>query len=208
MNRAITSAATAPFGSVARTAAGRRAALTIAGSVRPGRQARSRCRSRPATPRSGSLALLRHRLIRRRRGGDRRAPLDIDDLEPRPIATRRTTLLYTHRSPPLAAIVRADAEGQHQPVRRGVDAPELGGRARLPTNDAALDGLRKRLASWGVPPDARAAGRRLGPVAPRRRLRPRRCCLLLQRMYDPTGNVAVHAGAARRRRGRLAGQRA
>ena len=71
---------------------------------------------------------------------------------PRPTRDR-TTVLYTYKSHPLAEIV--------QPLLK--DSINLYGEAALrlnaapgtfPTNDAALEGLRMRLAAWGVPADA------------------------------------------------------
>jgi D-alanyl-D-alanine carboxypeptidase/D-alanyl-D-alanine-endopeptidase (penicillin-binding protein 4) len=73
---------------------------------------------------------------------------DIDDVRPAPDRSA-AEVLYTHRSPPLASLV--------QPLLK--DSLNLYGEAVmrlnaaagvLPTNDAALDGLGRRLESWGI----------------------------------------------------------
>jgi D-alanyl-D-alanine carboxypeptidase/D-alanyl-D-alanine-endopeptidase (penicillin-binding protein 4) len=73
--------------------------------------------------------------------------VDVDDVMPAP--DRTGTLLYTHRSHALSEIVR--------PLLK--DSINLYGEAALrlnaapgvfPTNDAALEGLRRRLESWGI----------------------------------------------------------
>ncbi len=76
---------------------------------------------------------------------------DIDDVVPRP-DTASSDLLFTYTSPPLRDLVR--------PLLK--DSLNLYGEAVMrlnatpgtfPTNDAALEGLRKRLADWGIPAD-------------------------------------------------------
>jgi D-alanyl-D-alanine carboxypeptidase/D-alanyl-D-alanine-endopeptidase (penicillin-binding protein 4) len=73
--------------------------------------------------------------------------IDVDDVTPAP--DRAGTVLYTHRSRALSEIV--------QPLLK--DSINLYGEAALrlnaapgtfPTNDAALDGLRRRLEAWGI----------------------------------------------------------
>jgi len=74
---------------------------------------------------------------------------DIDDVMPRPDRAA-VTILFTHRSPTLAEIA--------QPLMK--DSINLYGEAAMrlnvapgtfPTNDAALEGLRRRLEAWGIP---------------------------------------------------------
>ena len=122
--------------------------LTIAGSIPAGARA-------GAAARLGrqSDVLVCERLpqprCQRRASRSPARPVDIDDVAPRP--DRETaTVLYTHRSRPLAEIA--------QPLLK--DSINLYGEAvmrlnaapgALPTNDAALDGLRTRLTAWGIP---------------------------------------------------------
>ena len=76
---------------------------------------------------------------------------DVDDVSPKPDASAATTL-FTYRSHPFSEIV--------QPMLKesinlyGEAAMRLNAaRGVFPTNDAALEGLRARLASWGVAAD-------------------------------------------------------
>jgi D-alanyl-D-alanine carboxypeptidase/D-alanyl-D-alanine-endopeptidase (penicillin-binding protein 4) len=108
---------------------------------------------------------------------------DIDDLAERP-QWLTSTVLYTHRSPTLAEIT--------QPLLK--DSINLYGEAVLrlnvdpgvlPTNDAALKGLRTRLASWGIPPDAWQIIDGSG-LSRRNAIAPETLIAVLRRMYDPT----------------------
>ena len=74
------------------------------------------------------------------------------------------------------------------------------------TNDAALEGLRKRLAAWGVPDDAEqlvdgSGLSRHDLIAPEALY-----LLLLKRVHDPAGTSPFVVGAAVAGRGRLAGR--
>ena len=63
------------------------------------------------------------------------------------------TVLYTHRSRPLAEIAQPllkDSINLYGEALMRLNAA----RGALPTNDAALEGLRTRLASWGIAADA------------------------------------------------------
>ena len=91
-----------------------------------------------------------------------------------------------HRSPTLAELV--------QPLLKS--SINLYGEAFLrlnsrtgvfPTNDAALDGLRTRMASWGVSPDAAQVIDGSG-LSRRDAVSPDALLAVLQRMYDPTGD--------------------
>ncbi len=80
------------------------------------------------------------------------AALDIDDVSPR-VVSAQLAELFTYRSAPLSDIV--------QPLLKesinlyGEAVLRLNARpAVFPTNDAALEGLRARLADWGVPQDS------------------------------------------------------
>jgi len=108
---------------------------------------------------------------------------DIDDLAERP-QWLTSTVLYTHRSPTLAEIT--------QPLLK--DSINLYGEAVLrlnvdpgvlPTNDAALKGLRTRLASWGIPPDAWQIIDGSG-LSRRNAIASETLIAVLRRMYDPT----------------------
>jgi D-alanyl-D-alanine carboxypeptidase/D-alanyl-D-alanine-endopeptidase (penicillin-binding protein 4) len=109
---------------------------------------------------------------------------DVDDVARRP-EWQQTTVLYTHRSAPLAEIP--------QPMLK--NSINLYGEAALrlnaakgvfPTNDAALDGLRARMAAWGIPADAWQIIDGSG-LSRRNAIAAEALVAILQRMYDPTG---------------------
>ena len=56
----------------------------------------------------------------------------------------------------------------------------------LPTNDAALDGLRARLAAWGIPADAWQIIDGSG-LSRRDAIAPEALVAILRRMYEPSG---------------------
>jgi D-alanyl-D-alanine carboxypeptidase/D-alanyl-D-alanine-endopeptidase (penicillin-binding protein 4) len=93
--------------------------------------------------------------------------------------------MYTYRSPTLAEIA--------QPLLK--DSINLYGEAALrlnaargafPTNDAALEGLRARLMTWGIPPEAWQIVDGSG-LSRRNAVAPEVLLAVLQRMYDPSG---------------------
>ncbi|MDA1185186.1 MAG: D-alanyl-D-alanine carboxypeptidase/D-alanyl-D-alanine-endopeptidase [Acidobacteria bacterium] len=107
---------------------------------------------------------------------------DIDDLTANP-EWATSTVLYTHQSPTLAEIA--------QPLLR--DSINLYGEAvlklnadrdGLPTNDAALEGLRTRLTTWGIPTDAWQLIDGSG-LSRRNAIAPETLVAVLRRMYDP-----------------------
>ena len=109
---------------------------------------------------------------------------DVDDVAQRH-EWEGSTVLYTHRSVPLAEIA--------QPLLK--DSINLYGeavlrlnadRGALPTNDAALEGLGMRLAAWGIPPDAWQIIDGSG-LSRRNAVAPETLVAVLQRMYDPSG---------------------
>jgi D-alanyl-D-alanine carboxypeptidase/D-alanyl-D-alanine-endopeptidase (penicillin-binding protein 4) len=155
-------------------------ALTLAGSIPVG--------ARPATllvsagnPTLWFASVLRHRLI------DAGIPVsgqavDVDD-----VTIDRTTFrtIFTYRSHPLADIV--------QPLFK--DSINLYAEAMLrlntmpnvfPTNDAALDALRQRLARWHVPADGEQLVDGSG-LSRRDVVAPDTLVAILTRMYDATG---------------------
>ena len=108
---------------------------------------------------------------------------DIDDLMPAPNRAA-ATVLFTHRSRPLAEIVepllKQSINLYAEAVMRLNAVPGV-----LPTNDAALEGFGRRLAAWGVAADAQqlidgSGLSRRNTVAAEAVLR------VLQRMHDPT----------------------
>jgi D-alanyl-D-alanine carboxypeptidase/D-alanyl-D-alanine-endopeptidase (penicillin-binding protein 4) len=75
--------------------------------------------------------------------------VDIDDVVPAPDRTA-TTILLTHRSRTLAEIAHPllkDSINLYGEAAMRLNVPE----GTFPTNDAALEGLRLRLAGWGIP---------------------------------------------------------
>jgi len=106
---------------------------------------------------------------------------DIDDLTPPPDRSDATTL-FTYRSPTLAEIAR--------PLLK--DSINLYGEAFMrlnvqpgsfPTNDAALDGLRKRLTAWGLPESSYQLVDGSG-LSRRDAISPEAIMVVLQRMAD------------------------
>lgn len=108
---------------------------------------------------------------------------DIDDVVPPPDRTHET-VLYTHRSPPLAEIV--------QPLLK--DSINLYAEAVMrlnaasgppPTNDAALEGFRQRLQAWGIAGDAQQVIDGSG-LSRRDVMSAQAVLAILQRMQDAT----------------------
>jgi D-alanyl-D-alanine carboxypeptidase/D-alanyl-D-alanine-endopeptidase (penicillin-binding protein 4) len=109
---------------------------------------------------------------------------DIDDLTPPPDRTEATTL-FSYRSPTLAEIAR--------PLLK--DSINLYGEAYMrlnansgsfPTNDAALEGMRKRLAAWGVPDGSYQLVDGSG-LSRRDAISPEAIMIVLRRMFDASG---------------------
>jgi D-alanyl-D-alanine carboxypeptidase/D-alanyl-D-alanine-endopeptidase (penicillin-binding protein 4) len=78
-------------------------------------------------------------------GGD---AVDIDDVVPTP-SRDSATVVYSHRSPTLAEIVQPllkDSINLYAEALMRLNAAP----GAFPTNDAALEGLRKRLDAWGI----------------------------------------------------------
>ena len=157
-------------------------ALTIAGTVRP-REAPFPMSVSAGNPTLWFATLLRDRLIRSGVEVTGRAA-DIDDVAPAPNRLAGT-VIYTHRSRPLSAIVKPMLKESinlyGEAVMRLNAAP--GGPL---TNDAALEGLRKRFAAWGVPADAGQIVDGSG-LSRHDLIAPDALAVLLRRMHDPTG---------------------
>ena len=193
------------------------------GAVRLARAA-ARARRRSRSPASSVPATRRVRAVGVDRQSDavvRHAPSRPADSQrhrgdgPRGRRRRRAAAARSHRGDralhaPLAAALRhrqADAEGQHQPVRRGGDAAQRGAAARRPPTTRRSTGLRKRLAAWGVPADAEQIVDGSG-LSRHDLIAPEALAVLLKQAHDPAGDVAVRdrrcrspAWTARSRRG-------
>jgi serine-type D-Ala-D-Ala carboxypeptidase/endopeptidase (penicillin-binding protein 4) len=178
VNRIVTTAAQATF--VWSEQRPGEAALTLAGFVRPG-EAPFRMSVSSGNPTQWFANLLRDRLVQSGVDVTGRAA-DIDDVVPPPDRTAGT-VLYSHRSRPLSAIVKPMLKESinlyGEAVMRLNAAP--GGPA---TNDAALEGLRKRLAAWGVPDDAQQLVDGSG-LSRHDLVTPQVLTVLLQRVHDP-----------------------
>src|SRR5687768_12728192 len=107
---------------------------------------------------------------------------DIDDVNPPPDRAG-ATVLFTYRSHPLSEIVQPMLKDSinlyAEAVMRLNAAP-----GTLPTNDAALDAFRKRLASWGVPMDGQQIIDGSG-LSRRDVISAEALLAVLQRMHDP-----------------------
>ena len=109
---------------------------------------------------------------------------DVDDVAERQ-GWERSAVLYTHRSPTLAEIAQPLFEDSINLYGEAVLRLNAS-RDALPTNDAALEGLRARLAAWGIPPDAWQIIDGSG-LSRRNAVAPETLVAVLQRMYDPSG---------------------
>jgi serine-type D-Ala-D-Ala carboxypeptidase/endopeptidase (penicillin-binding protein 4) len=152
--------------------------LTVAGSI-PAGAAPARLNVAVGNPTLWFASVLRNRL--QREGievtGD---SWDIDDvMQPYRAAA---TVLFTYRSHPLSEIVQAlmkESINLYAEAVMRLNAP----RGVLPTNDAALEGFRKRLATWGVPADAHQIVDGSG-LSRRDAITPEAMLVVLQRMHD------------------------
>jgi D-alanyl-D-alanine carboxypeptidase/D-alanyl-D-alanine-endopeptidase (penicillin-binding protein 4) len=109
---------------------------------------------------------------------------DVDDLARR-IEWGTAQVLYTHRSATLGEIAQPLLKNSinlyGEAVLRLNAAPGV-----FPTNDAALEGLRKRLDSWGIPGDAWQVIDGSG-LSRRNAVAAETFVTVLRRMHDPTG---------------------
>jgi D-alanyl-D-alanine carboxypeptidase/D-alanyl-D-alanine-endopeptidase (penicillin-binding protein 4) len=121
--------------------------LTIAGSIPVGGQPIQLGIS-TGNPTLWFASVLRNRLLEEGIAVTGEAA-DVDDLSPPPDRAG-ATMLFTYRSPTLAEIARPllkDSINLYGEAFLRLNAA----RGSLATNDAALEGLRKRLVTWGVP---------------------------------------------------------
>lgn len=127
--------------------------------------------------------VLRSRLIRDgiEVGGE---AADIDDLRPPP-ARSTATVVFTHTSRTLGEIAQPLLKDSINLYAEGLlrlnAAPGV-----FPTNDAALEGLRTRLETWGVPRDSHQLVDGSG-LSRRDTISSEALLTVLRRMYDSTG---------------------
>jgi D-alanyl-D-alanine carboxypeptidase/D-alanyl-D-alanine-endopeptidase (penicillin-binding protein 4) len=158
------------------------ASLSIAGSIPVGTQATPLAIS-TGNPTFWFASVLRSRLLEE--GivvtGD---AADIDDLTPPPNRTE-AMMLFSYLSPTLAEIA--------QPLLK--DSINLYGeafmrlnveRGSFPTNDAALEGLQRRLTAWGLPEGSYQLVDGSG-LSRRDAISPEAVVMILQRMFDRSG---------------------
>jgi D-alanyl-D-alanine carboxypeptidase/D-alanyl-D-alanine-endopeptidase (penicillin-binding protein 4) len=159
--------------------------LTIAGAVAAG-AAPTRLNVSAGNPTFWFASVFRNRLLRQgvEVTGD---AWDVDDVMPAP-DRRGATVLFTHRSRPLAEIVQPllkDSINLYaEAILRLNAAPGV-----LPTNDAALDGFRRRLEAWGIPADAQQVIDGSG-LSRRDVISAEALLLILQHMQDPAARSA------------------
>ena len=155
--------------------------LTIAGTI-PAGAPPARMNVAVGNPTFWFASVFRNRLLREGIEVTGEA-WDIDDVAA-PVGAPSGTVLYTHRSPPLAAIV--------QPLLKdsinvyGEAVMRLNADAVVPaTNDAALAGLRRRLDSWGIPPDSQQIIDGSG-LSRRNTITADAMVVILRKMHDPS----------------------
>jgi D-alanyl-D-alanine carboxypeptidase/D-alanyl-D-alanine-endopeptidase (penicillin-binding protein 4) len=154
--------------------------LTIAGTIAAGAPP-ARLNVSAGNPTFWFASVLRNRL--QRQGIEVTGEAwDVDDVLPRPDRNSARVLL-THRSRPLSEIVRPllkDSINLYaEAVMRLNAAP-----GSLPTNDAALEGFRRRLQAWGIPNEAQQVIDGSG-LSRRDVISAEAIFVILQRMYDP-----------------------
>ena len=162
--------------------------LSIEGTVRPG-TAPFRLFISSGNPTQWFVMQLRDRLIRGGIEVTGRAA-DIDDVQPRPDRSGGT-LIYTHRSRPLSAIAIAmlkDSINLYGEALMRLNAGDMPA-----TNDGALEGLRKRLAAWGIPKDGEHLVDGSG-LSRRDLIAPETLFVLLKRAFEPAGTSPFVSG--------------
>lgn len=108
---------------------------------------------------------------------------DVDDVAPRPEWAGARTL-FTHRSSTLAEIAQPMLKNSINLYGEAVLRLNSA-KGTLPTNDAALEGLRARMTAWGIPPDSWQIIDGSG-LSRRNAIAPDALVAVLQRMYDAT----------------------
>jgi D-alanyl-D-alanine carboxypeptidase/D-alanyl-D-alanine-endopeptidase (penicillin-binding protein 4) len=155
--------------------------LTIAGTVVAGAQP-TRLNVSAGNPTFWFASVFRNRLLQQGIEVTGEA-WDIDDVVPAPLRAA-ATVVHTHRSRPLSEIVQPllkDSINLYaEAVMRLNTAP-----GSFPTNDAALDGFRQRLQTWGIASDAQQVIDGSG-LSRRDVISTEAVLAILQRMQDPT----------------------
>jgi D-alanyl-D-alanine carboxypeptidase/D-alanyl-D-alanine-endopeptidase (penicillin-binding protein 4) len=156
--------------------------LTIAGSL-PAGSAPVRMNVSAGNPTFWFASVLRNRL--QREGIEiTGAAFDIDDVLPKPdMASRR--VLHAHRSRPLADVttpLMKDSINIYAEAVLRLSSGPTGGR----TNDDALEAIRLKLPSWGLPPDAMQVVDGSG-LSRRDAIAASTVVTLLKRLYDSSG---------------------
>jgi D-alanyl-D-alanine carboxypeptidase/D-alanyl-D-alanine-endopeptidase (penicillin-binding protein 4) len=117
--------------------------------------------------------------------------LDVDDVTPPPVRDAMT-VLYTHHSRTLAEIAQPllkDSINLYaEALMRLNAAPDV-----FPTNDAALEGLRKRLDSWGISNSSYQLVDGAG-LSRRDTISAEAVLAVLERMADPSGKSPFVTG--------------
>jgi serine-type D-Ala-D-Ala carboxypeptidase/endopeptidase (penicillin-binding protein 4) len=155
-------------------------ALTIAGTIALG-AAPVRVNISAGNPTLWFVTVLRNRLLASGVEVTGEA-VDIDDIAPVPVAT---TTLFVYRSPPISELMvpllKESINLYGEAFLRLNAAP-----GSFPTNDAALEGLRTRLAAWGIPADGQQLIDGSG-LSRRDAVAAETLLAVLQRMYDASG---------------------
>jgi D-alanyl-D-alanine carboxypeptidase/D-alanyl-D-alanine-endopeptidase (penicillin-binding protein 4) len=116
---------------------------------------------------------------------------DVDDAMPPP-ERASAHVLVTHRSRPLSEIVQPLLKNSINLYAEAVMRLNAA-RGALPTNDAALEGFRRRLEAWGIPADAQQVIDGSG-LSRRDTISAEAVLVILQRMQDPGGTSAFVTG--------------
>jgi len=156
--------------------------LTIGGSIPAGAMP-ARLQVAVGNPTAWFAAALRHALVAAGIEVTGEA-YDVDEVVPRP-ASANAAVLYTHRSPTLAELAQPMLEESinlYGEAALRLNVP----RGVFPTNDAALEGLRTRLAAWGIPDDAWQIIDGSG-LSRRNAVAPEVLVAVLRRMHDASG---------------------
>ena len=165
------------------------AALTIAGSIPVGAQP-AQLGISVGNPTLWFASVLRNRLIEEGIIVTGEA-VDVDDLMPPPDRSD-AAMLFSYRSPTLAEIARPllkESINLYGEAFMRLNAA----RGSFPTNDAALEGLRKRLTAWGVPEGSYQLVDGSG-LSRRDAISPEAVMSVLQRMFDSPGESPFLAG--------------
>lgn len=156
--------------------------LTIAGSIPVGAPP-ARLSISVGNPTFWFASVLRNRLLTSGIEVTGEA-FDVDDVMPAPNRAA-STVLYTYRSRPLAEMAHPllkDSINLYGEAVMRLNAA----RGVFPTNDAAIDGMRRQLDAWGIPRDAWQIIDGSG-LSRRNAIAPEAVVAILRRMHDRSG---------------------